>query len=413
MRVLLIAQDFPYPPLDGYRLFTYHMLRELRPHCAFDIVSFRGDTASSNMGELAPYANDVTLLPPKQSRGWALWKRRITARFSFLPSNVFWVRSASMRCLVQQRIQARKYDLAYLNAPALAWYARDVFPCIPTVIAPLDARCRQVPQLAQMTRNPVLRFHAYEQWLKSRYYESRYYSLSDACVVVSDRDRQSLLSIAPSLPIRVVPLGVDIDHFVPVQRICSEYDLAFSGNLGYAPNNDAAMMLVKSILPALRSVIPSLRLALIGAHADAQLLREAALDPDTVITGYVDDIAGHITRSQVYVCPVRYGTGMRVKILEAMSAGMPIVTYPVNVEELPVRHGEHLMVADTEEQFIAYTLRLLQNADLRISLGQRARNLIVAQFSWHQAALKLLETLLEAKETGLNRLNQPALPIHR
>ncbi len=418
MRILIVCRDLPYPPLDGYQLVTWNLLRELSGRHEFHLLAFDEGHDESRIAACRRYAQSVRVISHAGSSSFGSLERRIRARLTTLPSDVLRLATDGVRSAILRALDRDGYDLAYLAAPALAIHAPALFKRVPLVIAPLDARTRQIPELAKAHRNAFLKLQSREQYHKSRAFESRYYAHSDRCVVVSERERQTLLQLNPDIKVEVIRLGIDAgwrDIQPSVLRPEHHYDLAFSGNLSYDPNNQAALTLVKELLSSVNRHRSGTTLALVGARPSAALQKAVRNDSSVNLTGFVPDLGAEIARAKVYVCPVQNGSGIRVKIMEAMAAGLPVVTYPVNIEELPVEHGVHLMIAGNSDEFVQHTLTLLHQPEMRKRLGLNARRLMMEEFSWPRSVARLEAILVQASSEGRRRLTRDpcSLPPRR
>jgi glycosyltransferase involved in cell wall biosynthesis len=405
--------------LDGYQLVTWNLLRELSCRHEFHLLAFDEGHDESRIAACRRYAQSVRVISHAGTSSFGSLDRRIRARLTTLPSDVLRLATDGVRSAILRALDRDGYDLAYLAAPALAIHAPALFKRVPLVIAPLDARTRQIPELAKAHRNAFLRLQSREQYHKSRAFESRYYLHSDRCVVVSERDRQTLLELNPDIKVEVIRLGVDDVRWRDIEpsvlRPVHDYDLAFSGNLNYDPNNEAALALVKLLLPSVKRHRAGTTLELVGARPSAALQKAVRDDSSVNLTGFVPDLGAEIARANVYVCPVQNGSGIRVKIMEAMAAGLPVVTYPVNIEELPVEHGVHLMIAGSPGEFVRHTLTLLQQPEMRKRLGLNARRLMMEEFSWLRSVARLDAILVQAASEGRRRLTRDpcSLPPRR
>lgn len=416
MRILVVARDLPYPVLDGYQLVTWNMVRELSSACEFDLLAPDRAYPRSDVARVEEQFRRVVLVPSAGESKARRLLSTVCGRVSLLPSDVRRARSARMKDELVRLLSEGTYDLVYLSAPALAWYAPAASSRVPLIVAPLDARSRQIPELGRAHRGLLRRVQCWEQAAKSRWFERRFYGCAHRCIVVSEADRRALVRLGLKIPIDVVPLGVDVERWERIepsaQRSVHSYDLVFSGNLSYDPNQEAALALVTDLLPRLRQSIPGATLALIGAHPSEKLRRAAFGDPGIILTGYVTDLAAEIARAKVFVCPVRLGSGMRVKVMEAMAAGLPVVTYPLNIEELPAVHEEHVMIAQTPGEFVSLTANLLNDAGTRVRLGTSARRLILQGFSWRRSASRMMELFrrscaAQAPDSGLRSEELP------
>ena len=174
--------------------------------------------------------------------------------------------------------------------------------------------------------------------------------------------------------------------------------LLYTGSLTYEPNMEAATSFAERVLPAIRSEAPRAEFVVTG-RLPAQV-PDVLTQPNVRLTGMVSSLDELMRSSSVFVVPLHSGTGTRIKILEALAYGMPVVSTSKGAEGLPVRDGTHLLIADTYDEFAAATLRLQSDHDLATGLGEEGRRLVTERFTWEARgpALRALVTdLLNAK----------------
>lgn len=217
-----------------------------------------------------------------------------------------------------------------------------------------------------------------------RAFETTVADLCDTVVTVSGADR-STLEIHTSTPIRVAPNGVDTARFSPersADQLREEfgYDplLVYHGSLGNAQNAEAVTRLTESIVPRLRQRFPELGLLLVGSNPPTDDT------PGIQATGLVDDLPRYVSTPDVAVVPLRSGSGTKLKLLEYMASGTPVVTTPIGAEGIPVEDGETALVAETDDELVAATNRLLDDEDLRSRLASAGRELVTSQFDWEE-----------------------------
>jgi glycosyltransferase involved in cell wall biosynthesis len=214
---------------------------------------------------------------------------------------------------------------------------------------------------------------------------------------VSSLERDLLLEANPHLNIEVIPNGVDTLTYTPLPPADSVPALVYVGNMAYLPSRDGALYLCEEILPLVWRDQPEVEAWVVGASPPEQLL--ALDDPRVHVTGLVDDVVTYYQRSAVSVVPLRAGGGTRLKILEAMALGRPIVSTTIGREGLDVLDGQHLLVADDPRQFADHVLRLLADEALRDDIVSRARQLVEEQYAWHSIAQNLIEVYQEISTT--------------
>jgi glycosyltransferase involved in cell wall biosynthesis len=185
----------------------------------------------------------------------------------------------------------------------------------------------------------------------------------------------------------VVPNAVDVDYFKPSDTPPEPHTLIFSGTLHYRPNLDAVRYLIDDIWPRVRARYPEAKLTLTG-RSDGVDTRALA-QPGVELLGEVPDIRPHIGRAGVVVVPVRIGGGTRLKVVEGLAMGKPMVSTTLGCEGVAVRDGEHLLIADDTSTFASRIFEVFDNPALGDALGQAGRGLVETRYSWELAAEQL------------------------
>lgn len=203
--------------------------------------------------------------------------------------------------------------------------------------------------------------------------------------MVAQGDLEEVRRVVPNVDVRLISNGTDTEYFKPVQIARQSRTLVFHSHLGYAPNVEAGLEFADEIFPRIRECIPNACFHLVGAKPVPKLL-ELASRPGIRVSADVDDIRPEVCSASVYVCPIRYGTGVKNKVLEAMAMRMPIVSYPAAIAGLGCAHGTHVMVARTVDEFVRHTIDLLKHPQLAEELAAKARRLVEERFSWQSRA---------------------------
>jgi glycosyltransferase involved in cell wall biosynthesis len=180
--------------------------------------------------------------------------------------------------------------------------------------------------------------------------------------------------------IHVLPTGVRLS--APTVTSDDRPSLVFTGTLGYPPNADAVRHFCRDVLPTIRRERPDVRLEIVGDGASRELVSTCGVAPGVEFLGFVPDVFDVLRRATLFVCPMRQGTGIKVKLLEAMACGLPVVASPIAVEGMPdARDGVHLRVARSAEDFARAVVTLLGDKEARARLGARGREL-AAGYTW-------------------------------
>jgi polysaccharide biosynthesis protein PslH len=195
-----------------------------------------------------------------------------------------------------------------------------------------------------------------------------------------------------NVPCAVVPNGADVEQLASVPddgQVPGR--LLFTGTMSYPPNAQAARWLVERVLPALRARHPGVTLEIVGRNPPAAV-RQLAGEGVTV-TGRVPDLAAHFTGAAVVVAPLLSGSGTKLKVLEAMAAGRPVVATTVGAEGIDARDGEHLRVADSPESFAAAVAELLEDRDEATRIARNGRELATRRYSWPASGERMASAL--------------------
>jgi glycosyltransferase involved in cell wall biosynthesis len=204
-----------------------------------------------------------------------------------------------------------------------------------------------------------------------------------AAVVLTERDRRALLPLAGDTALAHIPLGVTLPEHALNPLGEPPASVLFVGNYAHPPNVDAALRLVREIVPRVRAHVPSLTVNIVGDHPTREM--ERLVNAHVQVTGRVPDVTPYLDRASLVVVPLRLGGGMRVKVLEALAAGKAVVASPLAVAGLEgLVDGEHALIAETDEEFAGAIVRLLADAERRAALAAQARAWACAHLAWER-----------------------------
>ncbi|MBX5491934.1 MAG: glycosyltransferase [Chloroflexi bacterium] len=411
MKVLWLTPQLPWPLDQGARIRNYHLLRAVAARHTVDLLSLEprpGANAPSRgaLLEGAPVAGNGVPVPlarlcrrvevfaaPHRSAA----QRLRTLLASPLPDLAWRAWQPALARRLRALLLAEAYDLIHISSLEMMPYRRllPVTARPPLVFDDLNAEY-QLQRRACLTdlRTPG-RLHtglySLVQWRRLQRYEARLCAEARAVVAVSETDAALLRRIAPDAHLVTLPNGVDTSQFGPAPPpAAAPPTLVFTGTMDFRPNVDAVVWLADAILPRLRQRYPDLRCLVVGKSPASAVRAAAKRCPALVVTGAVADVRPYLAAAHVYVVPLRMGSGTRLKVLEAMAAGVPLVSTTLGLEGVAARPGEHALVADHAEAFAAAVARLLDAPSLRQQLAARARALAETRYDWAQLAPRLL-----------------------
>jgi glycosyltransferase involved in cell wall biosynthesis len=245
---------------------------------------------------------------------------------------------------------------------------------------------------AGMKNSLLKRVLLYHDALKMRWMERRILTSADLIFVTSERERQLLSDRhRRASVVFVAPNGVDCRRTNPLP-LRDTHDILFLGALDYLPNAEGIIFFAEHVFPQIRAGDPEVRLHIVGRSPGESLRRLDRLEGIRV-HGEVADVAPFYAESAVVIVPLRVGGGTRLKIVEAMAYGRPVVSTSAGCEGLEVEDGKHLLIADNARQMREAVLMLLRQPGIGESLAVRARRLVEAKYDWRDIAGRMLDTI--------------------
>lgn len=224
---------------------------------------------------------------------------------------------------------------------------------------------------------------------KLRAYERKYCPLYDTNLVVSELDKERLIELADNIRVNVIENGVDCNYFQYRYRGGPNKELIFFGSLDWYPNSDAMIYFVEEMWPTLKNIHSELKLTIVGKNPSDKL--RALIDAQTDINhiGFVKDIRSSSEKARIFICPMRDGGGTRLKILDALAQGLPVVSTQIGAEGLGLENKKNILIADTPEDFIRHIEELLINDTLCMRLSRNGREFIEEKFCYDTIGSKL------------------------
>lgn len=238
------------------------------------------------------------------------------------------------------------------------------------------------------------RRRAYER-REARLQERELSRLPGAVIAASacSAEEASEITARLGVPCAVVHNGADTQALGELPLAGGHGGLLFSGSLGYPPNADGAQWLAREVLPRVQRQRPGVKLMIVGRNAPSAV--QALASDDVQIAGFVPELEPVLADAEVYVAGLHSGAGTKLKVVEALAAGRPLVATPVAAEGLDLIDGEHALIAEDADAFGAAVVRLLEDRELAAQLASAGRAHVAARFSWSAAVDALHALLLE------------------
>lgn len=376
--VLMVTYGVPYPPDGGSRIRNLNTIRCLARQHSVIVLALAWDADEArHLPALRQHCEHVDMVLNHRSRA-ASMAALVAGRLAGRPLGTHPYYFPAMAAKVRDLAERRRVDLAVFDQIYVAPYV-DALPrggrC-QTVLSLHDVASSQYRSMIPIASGVVGKGR---QLLRSRAMarmERRYLRRFDHCVVVSAREAGLVRARHPTLPISVIDNGVDASLLRPLAEPSRGHGVLFVGDMQYGPNADAVRHFAGAIFPKVRTAVPDATFYVVG-HRPPLAPSEHA-----VVTGRIPDSTPYYEAARVAVAPLRAGGGTRLKILEAMARGRPVVSTSIGCQGLDVRDREHLLIADTPSAFAGAVVELLTSAELRTRISRNARRLVEARYDW-------------------------------
>ena len=363
--------------------FTFRVLKFIEyasrnENLSIILVSFHENIHSEEL--YFNYCKNIVLedMPSFKSRGILIYflSNYLKGIFTFKNRNLLnFSFSCEMYNKIKKIIQENDIDIIYVDSPTMAYYVYNIK--IPKLVEILDSAniTHDAYKREKRIPNRLLKYFIYIMHKNT----TKLYDKFDACITVTEEEKEKLQSYSHNANILVCPFGADI---------ISEYDnivevypsILFLGNMGSPFNQESALYIYNKIFPNLKRAFPSLKFFIVGKDPSKELLN-ISIDESVVITGYVDDIHPYIAKASVIVLPI-HGYGIKTRILEIMGMGKAIVTSPESIKWLRAESGKDIVTASNSNEYIYEISRLLEDGNLRKEIGYNARCLVTKTYSW-------------------------------
>jgi glycosyltransferase involved in cell wall biosynthesis len=386
--ILIVSPMTPYLPChDGFRLIPAHLIRVLsqRHECHLIALS-SGKESSEQLQWSQQYCSSVEILRASSPRG--VLDRLVRLALS-VPRQV--------ADAVRARLRGLEPDLFHIEGPMLAPLARVAPPGMLTLLSAHDALSLRHQEFARFAPSVRSRAVHAARALIARRFERRWYGYADRILITSPADRDALSRSVSKERLTVIPNGVDLEYLA-YRPEPTPGRIVFTGNMSWPPNEDAAEYFAREALPMIQKRYSRAEFWVVGAEPSPKVLALAGI-PGVRVTGTVPDLREWIWSASVYVSPLRFGAGVKNKILEAMALGPPIVATPKSLTGTPLRHGRELLVAESAVEMAEAVLRLWGDDELRHSLSKNARRQVEIAYSWESIAERYEELCRQRRGT--------------
>ena len=356
MNILMISPQVPYPLVGGAKIVTYNTIKYLSQlGVNLTLVSIV-DNCSNNISELEKYCR-VILVPVKIDNSKL---GIIRSFFSSIPYTISKYISRAVLNELDRFISSNKFDLVHIEHLHMAYcgqYVKSKYSL------PVLLRCHNVESVIlrrylNYEKDPFRQLFIRFQYERLYNYEKKIIKCFDKCIMISKRDKEVIEIINPQVKVTAINPGMEIisSKRQPVQP----QEILFVGTMDWLPNEDSILWFIHRVLPIIQREIKGVTLNVVGANPSPKI---KSLNSFTGINimGRVKNILNFYERSSVFIVPLRSGSGIRIKIIEAFLMKVPVVSTTVGAEGMELKNGEHILISDGEVEFAEAVVNFLRN----------------------------------------------------
>ncbi|MEW6051359.1 MAG: glycosyltransferase family 4 protein [Candidatus Zixiibacteriota bacterium] len=384
MKVVWLKSEYLFPPDTGGKTRAYHLLRHLHKQIDVDYLGFRPAAQDRQEPSWKECANRVhTIHKPEEQKSGAAFYGRVAA--NLVSATPYFVKrncSPELRGVLRD-LETGGVDIVVCDSLDMACNIDFATPARKILFHP-SIETSLWRQRYESTTSLMRKSYFNYETKRMASFESAMCNRFDLVVVVSEDDRLTLQSeFHVKAPIEIIPVGVACDYFAPQpSRAVVPKRLMFSGSLELLSNIDQLLWFASEILPLIKRRHPDVTLDIVGKDPAVEIIALGMKDASIFVTGWVDDIRLYLAQADIYIVPLRVPGGRRVKVYEALAMRKPVVATSYGVEGLLLKHGRHLLVADTPRDFADAVCALLDDPHQKATLADNGWRLMNEQFDY-------------------------------
>ena len=378
MKIFVLLPRIPYPLEKGDKLRAFNQIKQLAKHNEIVLCALNDNPKVNEQDAfhaLQPYCQSINFIKISKLQ---ILLGLIRAFFKGLPMQCgyFYNRKAAKK--IDALIAKHKPDMLFGQLLRVAEYIRH--KDLPKAIDYQDIfsyGMKRRADIASFVTRPIYNM----EYRRLCRYEAAIFEDFDVKTIISEPDRD-LFPHERRDEILVIPNGVDHDYFKPQEQE-KKYDLVFTGNMSYPPNVNAVEYLAEEILPIVWKTLPEVKMYIAGATPDPKVKKVAS--DHIIVSGWLDDIRDAYAQSRVFIAPMRIGTGLQNKLLEAMSMRLPAITSPLANASLSAKPDEEILVGSNTEEMAQHIITLLTDKDKADRLALAGYNFTNRVYDWGKA----------------------------
>ena len=378
MNILFLSRWFPFPPDNGSKLRAFNLIKILSREHNIDLLSFTSEPISEERTSgLKPYCQKIEAVLFKDYNPRSV--RSLLGFFSARPRYIVDTFRKEFQESVRLVFQTTKYDLVVASQVDMAPYTQRIAGT-KVLIDEIELTIHDESRSNQKKILQKLRAHL--TWWKHSRYVTGILARVDGFSVVSDPEMGLITKInKPGCRGLVIPNGIDMDFYKGDWGNPGPDTLIYTGALTYRANLDAMQYFISQIFPLIKEKRPLAKLYITGKVND-QIRARLPVDLNVEFTGYLEDVRPRIGSTWISVIPLRIGGGTRLKVLESLALGTPVVSTSKGAEGLELKPGRDIIIKDVPEEFAFEVVNILENIELRTRLGIAGKQTVGSLYNW-------------------------------
>ena len=389
MKIFVLLPRIPWPLEKGDKLRAYNQIKQLSNNNDVILCALNTDRKADKKAAfkaLQPYCSSVTFMDISKT---SIMLNLAKTFFNGLPLQCGYFYNKKIHNKIHRLIEKHNPDMLFGQLLRVAEYIRHEK-------TPKTMDYQDVFSMGMKRRSEIASFYMRPffnmEYKRLRRYEHDIFDDFDVKTIISKQDRD-FIDHQNKDEILIVPNGVDHEYYTP-QNQEKKYDIVFTGNMAYAPNVNAVEYLANHIMPLVWKHLPDARLYIAGATPDPRVKKVAS--ENIIISGWLDDMRDAYAQSRIFIAPMRIGTGLQNKLLEAMSMRLPCITTSLANGSLHAEEGKEILVGNNEYELADHIVTLLTDKEKTESIAQNGYDFVHRVYDWGMAT-NIMEEAMRTK----------------
>lgn len=392
MKVLFITNLVPYPLDNGGKIKTYNMLKMISVDNEIDLCCFHENNMNNNcINELKKICKNVYSFEKKittSTNHKYMIKLAIKSIFSFYPLTVLKFEDSRMKKLINDLRKKNNYDVIYIDHLQLSIYLKEGFREL-KILDEHNCESMIMKRTFLEEKNILKKIFLGLEYKKLNRFESKQLNKVDKIIVLSKEDRDTLLKISDTKKNKysIIPIPIECNFYKKSNFIedKNKVRIMFLGTLSWNPNREAILWFLKNVMPELDN---RYELYIVGKDPSKDVLDLSNKFKNVKITGYVNDVNEYIELCDIMIVPIFIGSGLRVKILEALGKGIPVISTNIGAEGIAVNNNKEIIFANNKDEFIKGLIKL-EDDNYYLSIKKNGRSLYEKEYSFDAISSKV------------------------